>query len=183
MRIADSGLAVRHVGYSLARAVPMLAVLSLLLLSLVLSGCALPPVVSGASSGTAPQWQGRLGVKVLYPERSAIAAQFVLRGQANAGQLVLSSPLGTTLATLDWTERTAVLSAAGTAQPFDSLQSLSRHALGVDIPIDALFEWLKGSPASAPDWVVDLAQFANGRIHATRLGTDVHAEITLLLER
>jgi hypothetical protein len=30
---------------------------------------------------------------------------------------------------------------------------------------------------------VDLGQFENGRIHATRQGSDLQAEITLLLDR
>jgi len=95
---------------------------------------------------------------------------------------VLSSPLGTTLATLEWADGTAVLNARGTTQPFDSLQSLSRQAL-VEIPIAALFEWLQGLPSSAPGWTVDLDQFDAGRVRATRLGPDMHAEITVLLDR
>lgn len=155
----------------------------LLSFALVLAGCAVQPTARDSSLDPAQQWQGRLGVKVSYPERSALTAQFVLRGQASAGQLVLSTPLGTTVATLDWTERTAVLNTGGAPQPFESLAALLRRATGVDVPVEALFEWLKGSPAAAPGWSVDLGQFENGRIHATRQGSDLQAEITLLLDR
>lgn len=124
-----------------------------------------------------------MAIKVSDPIPKAFAANFLLQGNALAGQLTLSSPLGTTLAKIDWSQDTALLTTTGAPQRFESMQALALHALGVDVPITQLFDWFNGSPASAAGWEVDLRDFANGRITAKRNGPDLQAEIKILLER
>lgn len=149
----------------------------------VLAGCA-----SGGGGlyrvpGATSHWQGRLAIKVTQPENNAFAAAFELRGNAERGQLTLSTPLGTTLATLAWAPDAAFLTTTGTPQRFDSVQALTRYAIGVEIPVAQLFAWLDGNEAAAPGWEVDLRDFELGRVSARRSGPDLEAELKIVIER
>ena len=149
----------------------------------VLAGCA-----SGSGGlyrvpGVTSHWQGRLAIKVTQPQTNAFAAAFELQGNAEHGQLTLSTPLGTTLATLNWAADAAFLTTTGTPQRFDSVQALTLYATGVDIPVAQLFAWLRGNEAAAPGWEVDLRDFELGRVSAKRSGPDLQAELKIVIER
>jgi outer membrane lipoprotein LolB len=154
-----------------------------LALCAVLAGCTsgvrtVPPL-----PGEAGHWQGRLAVKVTHPEPKAFATQFDLHGNAAQGQLTLSTPLGTTLAKLQWTEDAAFLTTTGAPQRFDSMQALALSATGVDIPVKQLFDWFGGVATATPGWEADLREFGSGRITAKRAGTDLQAELKILLDQ
>ncbi|MEK9804585.1 MAG: lipoprotein insertase outer membrane protein LolB, partial [Curvibacter sp.] len=119
-----------------------------------LAGCAQPARRPAAGTG---YWRGRLALRVEdRAEPTAFFANFELSGAADAGELLLSSPIGTILAQLQWGPRMALLRSNGRTRSFDSLDALAIEATGTDIPIAALFAWLQGRAASADGWQADL---------------------------
>lgn len=140
-----------------------------------------PPAGSPAA---ATYWQGRLALRVAaQPEPTSFFANFELQGTAEAGELRLSSPIGTTLAQLRWAPQTALLRSNGQTRVFDSLEALAQEATGTAIPIAALFEWLQGRPVSAAGWQADLSQLGAGRLLAQRLQPGPTADLRLILEQ
>jgi outer membrane lipoprotein LolB len=152
--------------------------LAALLAACALAGCATPLPQAGGG------WtSGRLNLRVdATPERIAqtVTAAFELQGNSERGELRLLSPLGTQVAAARWAPGEAVLNTAGGAQRFQSLPELSRQALGEDLPLAALPDWLAGRPwPAAPHtlqaagfeqlgWQVGLARRAEGWIDARR---------------
>ncbi len=155
----------------------------------LLAGCAqLPkarvsPGEADANAVDLPYWRGRLALRVESAETNAFFANFELSGSAHTGELRLSSPLGTTLAQLQWDPRQALLRSHGQARAFESLDALAIEATGTAIPIAALFQWLRGQAAAADGWVVDLTQLDTGRLLARRREPAPAAELRLVLER
>jgi outer membrane lipoprotein LolB len=82
--------------------------------------------------------------------------------------MLLLSPIGTTLAQLQWQPGLARLEQGQQQIDGSSLQQLATQLTGTELPILALFEWLAGRPAEAAGWQVDLSQHAQGRITAER---------------
>ena len=158
--------------------------LAVLSATLLIAGCAAPRLsaMPGAAS-----WHGRLAVRV-EPRQAQAPAQsfsagFELIGNAQAGELTLYTPLGTTLAALSWSAQTAVMRNAEGSQNFESLDALIRQALGTEIPVAALFAWLAGDNMSAAGWSADLSRYADGSILARRLQPESETEIRLLFEK
>lgn len=160
-----------------------------LLAGLLLAGCAsvarmAPPPDLAASR----HFSGKLSVQIAATAEQARqggSANFELQGQAQRGQLELSTPLGSLQARARWTEHEAVLTLPKEEQHFDDLEQLSQAMLGEAIPVAALFDWLQGRPwpqaaAQAIDagfeqlgWQVDLSRFSDGLIVAKRLADPV----------
>lgn len=154
------------------------------LLATLLAGCA-QPLVRPVAIDAQPQsiWRGRLALRVdQHPEPTSFFASFELSGQAGAGELTLSTPLGTTLAQLRWNPQQALLRNNGQTRAFDSLDALATEATGTAIPIAALFEWLQGRPAAADGWSADLSQLEAGRLLARRSQPEPVAELRLIIE-
>ena len=86
------------------------ACLPALLLSL-LSGCAQPRLVPETQAGSA-HWRGRLALRVEAAEPISFFANFELNGQPQAGELLLSTPLGNTVAQLRWSPQAAQIGRA-----------------------------------------------------------------------
>ena len=146
------------------------------------AGCAnlapLPPAGAGDS------FSGRMVLRVeadgATPAR-ALSAAFDLRGNARAGALGLSTPLGSMLAQARWQPGEVVLATPQGTRRFDDLDGLTREVLGESVPIEAWFDWLHGRPwssaPSTPDgttgfvqlgWAVDLIRFGDGAVSARR---------------
>ena len=155
------------------------AVRALLLASVaLLAACATRPPGVGAE-----RLSGRLSVRIDgQPDRS-VSAGFELTGSARAGQLSLTTPLGTTAAHARWQPGQAVLLANGSTQTFNTLDELVVQALGEAVPLVALFDWLRGRPwpgspsAALADgsagfaqlgWPVALGRFSEGWVEARR---------------
>jgi outer membrane lipoprotein LolB len=154
-----------------------------LLVALVgLVGCTSPPLAKPLPASQETHWQGKLALKVYSKPVQALAANFDLQGRPDKGELTLSSPLGTTLARMQWDGASATLSANGEQRHFDSLQELARQATGSDLPVASLFAWLQGRDELAPGWQVDLQDLPNGRIQARHIEA-VQAELKIILER
>lgn len=150
---------------------------------ILLAGCAAPVRTSGTYDAENAHWQGRLAVKVYSTPVQAFSADFDLQGSAQAGTLVFSSPLGSTVARLQWDAQSAQLQTTGAPQYFDSLDALTRQATGTELPIASLFAWLQGNDPLTPGWRVDLQNLPNGRLSAQRLPPETPADLTILLER
>lgn len=113
-----------------------------------------------------------------------LVAGFELTGDPKEGQLDLTSPLGTMVARARWEPSRVWLRTPDGQRTFESLDALAREMLGENLPLVALFDWLRGRPwPQAPStprtdeagpgfdqlgWQVDLARFAEGVIVAQR---------------
>jgi outer membrane lipoprotein LolB len=127
-------------------------------------------------------WQGRLSVKVFSKPVQSFTANFDLHGSASQGELVLNSPLGTTLAYMQWTTDSATLITGSKQQHFDSLQDMARITTGTDLPLASLFAWLQGRAEESLGWRADLSELPDGRIVARHL-EEVQAELKIILDR
>ena len=145
---------------------------------LLAAGCStVPPPENGDTLA------GRLVLQIS-PGASTPAQQwsagFELRGSAQAGELDLTSPLGTTVAQARWRPGQAELHQGGERRAFADLSELSRQLLGENVPLEALFDWLRGRPWPATGhertalgfvqqgWAVDLSGLGEGRLTARR---------------
>lgn len=97
-----------------------------------------------------------------------LSAEFELSGQRTQGQLWLSGALGTTLAIAQWSRQNAQLQAQGQTRDYPDLDALLHATLGIELPVDAFFDWLEGRAHPAPGWRVDLSDQPKGRLRAWR---------------
>ena len=147
-----------------------------LALSALLVACATPPHQSADLSGRlAVRVEGHDGV----PAQS-VSMQFELRGDAVAGDLRLTTPIGSTVAQARWQPGSAELSNAAGTRSFANLDALAQGLLGSPVPLAALMDWLRGrawpdAPTTVRDggfeqlgWRIDLARFSEGWVLATR---------------
>ena len=156
-------------------------VLALALASVLLAaGCATPRMTPMDANA---YWSGRMAIQVLKDPPESLSAGFELQGSALAGEMVLLSPIGTTLARLEWTPQGARLTQGQQQVDSPSLQRLGARLTGTELPIAALFEWLAGRPAEAPGWQVDLTAHAQGRINAERREPSPAAVLRIALDR
>jgi outer membrane lipoprotein LolB len=156
---------------------------SLLLLAALLCACAQPQLLRtpGTQSGQA-YWSGRLSLRTPTDPPQSLASQFELAGNAQAGTLLLTSPLGNTLAKLQWTPQSASLQRAGEFSHFATLSALTQALTGTEVPIEALFAWLRGDAVDTPGWSADLSQIRQGRLLARQLPPAVGAELRVIFE-
>jgi outer membrane lipoprotein LolB len=134
------------------------------LLTLWLGACSQVPV----APSSAPLWQGRLSVTVHSEPPSSMSAGFALSGQARAGELNLYSPLGTTLAQLQWSPSSAHLHRGQEPERYASMDELTTQVTGSALPVAALFDWLQGRAATIPGWQADLSELPRGSLIARR---------------
>lgn len=149
----------------------LIAVL-LLLLGACATPVAEPPQVSQSPQAQAParkqEWSGRISLQVQTEPPQHMNASFALQGSAQAGQLDVFSPLGTTLATLQWTPQEALLQQGRQPHRFVSMAALTERVLGASLPMDEIFDWLQGQPTAAAGWQTDISQLSVGWVFATR---------------
>ena len=154
-----------------------------LLLGFMLAGCTTPSRTNtpySAEQSNSPEWQGRISVQVLGDSPSSMSAGFLLRGNAQSGELDLYSPLGTTLGSLQWTKQQVMLDDGNKQQYFNSLAELTEKATGAALPVEALFGWLQGRHDTAIGWQADLSTASEGSISARR--THPAPEVTLRIK-
>lgn len=154
----------------------------LLVAGLLLTGCASLGGRQTSGGQNATHWQGKLALKIFSQPVQAFSANFDLQGNPAKGALILSSPLGTTLAHMQWEPDSATLVANGEPKHFDSLQAMARNTTGAELPIASLFSWLQGQDELASGWQADLTELASGRITA-RHTEEVRAELKIILEQ
>ena len=167
----------------MSRTVLALWRLVLLFTIILIAGCAHPTRASSQSDQSNSFWQGRLALTVRSDPVQSFSADFELSGTSQAGELTFFSPLGTTVARLQWGVDGAVLQASGQTQQFDSLDALTLHTTGAVLPVASLFAWLRAESPDTPGWQVDLQGLSDGRLNARRFAPEPAAELKILLER
>jgi len=150
-----------------------------------LGGCAQVPRNDEKDSDTTPvpAWSGRLSLRIDSEPEQTFAALFDLSGSASTGALTLTTPIGSTLATMNWAPGDAVLKNGGTTRHFDSVETLIEAATGAAIPIGALFGWLAGRDENVAGWRANLSQISAGRLQATRSSPLPVADFRIAFER
>jgi outer membrane lipoprotein LolB len=134
---------------------------------------------SGPPAGA--DWlNGRMAVKVEGEPPRQFSSAFELRGDAERGELRLTSPLGSVLATATWAPGEARLVSASGEQGFADLDALARDTFGEALPLRALPAWLRGRPwpgaphRATPEgfeqigWQVSLARYTEGWLDVSR---------------
>ncbi len=151
-----------------------------------LAGCAQPPraaTAPGTTSAASASWSGRLSLQVEGQASQSFSALFDLQGNPGKGELVLTSPLGNTLARLHWEDGRAQLLTGQEKRESTSLDELLREATGTAIPVAAIFEWLNGNQAAATGWQADLSGSADGRLVARRHNPSPEATLRIAFSR
>lgn len=128
------------------------------------------------------QWSGRLALRVDSEPVQSFFAGFELRGNARSGELSLYTPLGSTLARMQWAPGLAQLTWNGQQRNFDSIGALTREATGTELPIASLFAWLSGQDSHAEGWSADLGQLRDGKLVAQRTEPQPSVTMRLILD-
>lgn len=150
------------------------------LATLALAACSTPTSLVPAAGGT--HWSGRLALTVDSDPPQSYSASFELGGSPDAGELLLFSPLGNTLASIRWSPSGAQLQQGERITRRADLDSLAAELTGAALPVIALFDWLQGKPSAASGWEADLRRHADGRVSARRLNPAPAAELKLVFE-
>lgn len=148
--------------------------------SLTLAACTTPATLKPAEGD--PHWSGRLALTVSSDPPQSYSATFELGGTPQAGELLLFSPLGSTLASIRWSPAGAQLQQGERITRRADLDSLAAELTGAALPVFALFDWLRGKPSAASGWEADLRRHADGRVSARRLHPAPAAELKLVFE-
>ena len=148
-------------------------------LAALLGGCAAPKVLTAPGVDA---WNGRLALSVNSTPPQTYSAGFDLHGTPEVGELLLTTPLGTTLATVTWSPGRAEMTQGHQTTLRNSLSELSADLGGAAVPVTALFAWLKGQPTEVDGWQADLSRHAQGRVTARRLQPLPAAELRLVFE-
>ena len=124
----------------------------------------------------------------VYAGRLAVRTEAApgLPARSSSGQLILTSPIGTTVARARWSDPVGTrgtpsrieLEADGATTRYPTLEDMMQRAIGDQLPLAAMFDWLDGRPwPAAPveraadgrsfdqlGWHVDLSQLADNRL-------------------
>ena len=151
----------------------------------MLAACAhRTPVIEQTAAAADTYWSGRIALQLLVAPVRSFAAAFELKGRPQQGALALFSPMGTTLAVLEWAPGSATLRSDGDPpREFTSVDALVSHVVGVAIPIATLFDWLQGRATPASGWQVDLSRIDGGHLQAHRFEPEPQASLKLVLDR
>ena len=147
--------------------------LLLCLVTLTLTAC---PLYGLRDLGAPLYFAGRLALsqeadpRIPGSKADSWSAHFELAGSPAQGTLRLSTPVGSTIAQVDWQPGKAVLTTSEETQNYESLDALTQAYFEQTIPIAALFDWLQGKPTEqvVPGWEVNLTRAAGGVISAER---------------
>lgn len=151
---------------------------------LLVSGCATPrqgPAVQ--NDGPKDAWAGRIGLQIQSEPPQAFFAGFELKGNAQAGELKLTSPIGSVLGVMRWSPAEAVLESGREVKKFVSVDALLEQTTGAAIPVNALFDWLSGKNTSLNGWTADLSGQADGKISARRTNPAPQTDLRVVLEQ
>lgn len=147
-----------------------------------LAGCAVPRPPQADRVGEASAWSGRLALRVESNPPQSLNANFDLRGSAESGELVLATPLGSTLARMEWSPGRATLVSANETRRFASVGDMVAQLTGTPVPVGALFEWMAGRPVAVDGWQADLSTHAQGRLQARRSAPAPAADLRIAFE-
>ncbi|MFM6991268.1 MAG: outer membrane lipoprotein LolB [Rhodoferax sp.] len=134
---------------------------------LALVACATPPAPPTAAPRNADllSWSGRLALNIASTPPQSISAGFELKVQPpTKGELHFLSPLGTTLATLQWTPGQALLQQGDKRWEDSSPDALLTRLTGAALPMAALIDWLQARPTEVKGWQADMSQMSSGKL-------------------
>lgn len=151
-----------------------------LCLAMMLTSCATRIMVPSSASA---YWSGRLALQIKSDPVQQMSAGFELQGSAEQGELILFSPIGTTLAKLNWTPQIAWIEQNGQRKHGANLQAMTEQLTGTSLPISAMFQWLAGREQAAPGWQVDLSTHPEGRLTAQRKTPQPETVLRIILDR
>ncbi len=118
-------------------------------------------VIKDTSTSTTFSRQGRLSLHVDSEPPQSLSGAFLISGNAETGDLTLSTPFGGTLVKLSWTPEQASLKSNSNTSYYASANALVEQVTGTVLPLAALFDWLAGRDTPAPGWQTDLSQFSH----------------------
>jgi outer membrane lipoprotein LolB len=120
---------------------------------MLLTGCGTAPQRIKAPTASAwPTHEGRLLLRVNSDPPSVTQADIELQGNAEAGQLTLFGPLGTTQGRLRWAPSEAIWTRGQEERRFNSLDALLTQTLGTALPVSTVFAWIEGRPLALDGW-------------------------------
>ena len=154
----------------------------LLTASFLIAGCTQFTSLKNPIDPETPNWNGRISVQVQKPTPQTLVASFELAGSAQAGQLRLNTPMGTTVAALSWSPLQVLLDTGSHTRYFSSVEALMEEVVGAEVPLSALFDWLNGNATQPAGWQVDLSHYAAGKISATRVTPLPVVQLHMLFE-
>ena len=120
--------------------------------------CLATALYACANTPTPPRdgfWQGRISLTVHQEPVQNVSAEFELEGDAIQGELSLLSPLGQVGLVLRWSPGLAQWQQNGQTRSFASLNEMTQTAIGTDIPVPALFDWLSGRDLPVAGWTLE----------------------------
>jgi outer membrane lipoprotein LolB len=94
----------------------------------------------------------------------SISAGFELKSLQGSGELQLLSPLGTSLAKLEWSPGQSTLEQGSQRWQDSSLDRLLMRLTGAALPLNALIDWLQARPTPVDGWSADLSQLGSGKL-------------------
>lgn len=148
-----------------------------------IAGCAHRTGAMASNDAENTFWTGRISLQIESEPPQAFFAGFELKGQAEQGELKLTSPIGSTLAVMRWAPDEAVLESGGELKRFDSVDDLLERSTGAAIPVSALFDWLNGKNTSLNGWTANLSQQATGRVEAVRAAPLPATKLRIVFEK
>lgn len=143
------------------------------------------PSTSPISMPPAPTaWSGRMSLSIQkdFSQQTHIHIAFDLEGNAQAGQLQVEGPFGTAAILLQWRAGQAVLSQGEKSYRFPSLADLIQRSIGTDLPIEAVFAWLRNEAVEVPGWQVESRPHQGGPLVARRYEPWPRLELRVVLQ-
>ena len=109
-------------------------------------------------------WSGRMALNIASTPPQSISAGFELKSLDGSGELQLLSPLGYSLAKLQWSPGQATLEQGSQRWQDSSLDNLLIRLTGAALPVNALIDWLQARPTPVEGWSADLSQLGSGKL-------------------
>lgn len=148
-----------------------------------IAACAHGTGATGINDAKNQLWAGRISLHIESEPPQAFFAGFELKGQAEQGELTLTSPIGSVLGVMRWSPAEATLETGGQVRQYASVDMLLEQSTGAAVPVSALFDWLKGQNTSLNGWTADLSQQNTGRIDAVRLAPLPQTKLRIVLDK
>ena len=120
----------------------------------------------------------------LHQQPQSWSAHFELAGTPEKGNLLLYTPVGTTVAKVTWRTQQAIVQTADDLQYFANLDELTSTYFKQNIPVAALFDWLRGKPPQqeVTGWHIDLSASERGIIKAERTTPLPRVQLRLVVD-
>lgn len=154
----------------------------LLVFTIFVAGCASRESAGNSFDLNSPSWSGRFALTTEGEDRHNTSASFNLRGNAERGELIIFSPIGSTVAVMNWTPERAVFESNGHTELHADLGALTQRLTGTRLPVAAFFSWFEGRAVEAEGWTVNLDKLGEGRISALRALPPPKASVRIVLD-